>query len=345
MAIPIDHNLHGQDYQNRAHLRHRNGGLIDVHAHMHLMKGKLETETFQAELLVNVALEFGVRCLWTMSPSDHIVRLKERFGDLLIFNGYIDKATQEPDDAVYRRLDQYLEAGVRIIKLWAGPKPRGRDALLDVPWRFEIVRRSINAGIRVFMAHVADPDIRFRHAYDDQRIFSTKQEHYSALEKMLLMFPEVTWIVAHMGGWPENPDRLESLLERHANLYFDTSATRWQVREVSCRHERFHDLISRWSDRFLFGSDLVTRPASEREHYVSRYWCQRTLWESQYRGQSPIADEDWKLENPTASPLLCGLSLPDHVLDKLYFGNAFQILPISSQDQIEVDDSNHTRKH
>jgi hypothetical protein len=122
MAIPIDHNLHGQDYQNRAHLRYQNGGLIDVHAHLHLMKGKLETETFQAELLVNVALEFGVRCLWTMSPSDHIVRLKERFGDLLIFNGYIDKATQEPDDAVYRRLDQYLEAGVYA--------PQRRAALL-----------------------------------------------------------------------------------------------------------------------------------------------------------------------------------------------------------------------
>lgn len=58
MSIPVEHNLHGQDYQNRAHLRYQNGGLIDVHAHMHLMKGKKETEFFQAELLVNVALEF-----------------------------------------------------------------------------------------------------------------------------------------------------------------------------------------------------------------------------------------------------------------------------------------------
>ena len=30
-----------------------------------------------------------------------------------------------------------------------------------------------------------------------------------------------------------------------------------------------------------------------REHYVSRYWCQRTLWESTWEGPSPIADPDW----------------------------------------------------
>lgn len=59
MAIPIEHNLHGQDYQNRAHLQYRNGGLIDVHAHLHLMKGKQEAEFCQAEQLVNVALELS----------------------------------------------------------------------------------------------------------------------------------------------------------------------------------------------------------------------------------------------------------------------------------------------
>ena len=28
-------------------------------------------------------------------------------------------------------------------------------------------------------------------------------------------------------------------------------------------------------------------------HYVSRYWTQRTLWESDWEGRSPIADPDY----------------------------------------------------
>ena len=63
---------------------------------------------------------------------------------------------------------------------------------------------------------------------------------------MLQLFPDVTWIGAHMGGDPEHPDHLEGLLERYPNLHFDTSATKWQVREVSPRSEAIRGLIVRY---------------------------------------------------------------------------------------------------
>ncbi len=65
------------------------------------------------------------------------------------------------------------------------------------------------------------------------------------------------------------------------------------MREVSPRRDAIRALICRYPDRFLFGSDLVTRHSLTREHYVSRYWCQRTLWESDWEGPSPIADPDY----------------------------------------------------
>jgi hypothetical protein len=105
---------------------------------------------------------------------------------------------------------------------------------------------------------------------------------------MIQEFPDVSWIAAHMGGAPENPDHLEKLLGLYPNLSFDTSATKWQVREMSLHSQQMKRLICRYPDRFLFGSDLVTRPGLSRDHYVSRYWCQRTLLESDWRGQSPI---------------------------------------------------------
>jgi predicted TIM-barrel fold metal-dependent hydrolase len=143
---------------------------------------------------------------------------------------------------------------------------------------------------------------------------------------MLEAFPDLTWIGAHMGGDPEHPDHLEALLERYPHLNFDTSATKWQVREVSPRAAAVRALVCRHPDRFLFGSDLVTRPGLPREHYVSRYWCQRTLWESDWEGQSPIADPDYPSDEGP-SPRLCGVDLPDEVLAKVYRDNALRLLP------------------
>jgi predicted TIM-barrel fold metal-dependent hydrolase len=215
-----------------------------------------------------------------------------------------------------------------MIKFWAAPRGRDRGLFLDAPWRIEAARRARAAGVRVVMAHVADPDAWFRTAYADAARYGTKADQYAPLEKMLQLFPDLTWIAAHMGGDPEHPDHLEALLERYPHLYFDTSATKWQVREVSARRDAVRSLLCRHPDRFLFGSDLVTRPGLPRDHYVSRYWCSRTLWESDWEGRSPIADADYPPDpGGETTPLLRGLSLPPEVLAQVYEGNARRLLP------------------
>ncbi|MBV9064102.1 MAG: amidohydrolase family protein, partial [Alphaproteobacteria bacterium] len=110
------------------------------------------------------------------------------------------------------------------------------------------------------------------------------------------------------------------------NLYLDTSATKWQVREVSPRAEAYRDLVTRYADRFLFGTDLVTRHHLVREHCVSRYWCQRTLWESAWTGRSPIADADFPPEGDATTPLLRGVNLPEDVVQRVYYRNAERLL-------------------
>ncbi len=178
------------------------------------------------------------------------------------------------------------------------------------------------------MVHVGDPDAWFRKVYADTTKFGTKPEQYVGLVRMLEMFPDMTWIAAHMGGDPEHADHLDELLDRHPHLYLDTSATKWQVREVSAHRDAIRALVLRRPDRFLFGSDLVTRHGLPREHYASRYWAQRTLWESAWQGRSPIADPDYTPEagGPVTPPLI-GLDLPDDVLHPVYRNNALRIVP------------------
>src|SRR5262249_25953876 len=159
---------------------------------------------------------------------------------------------------------------------------RERGLFVDAPWRIEAARRARAAGVRIVMVHVADPDAWVHTAYADAAKFGTKADQYVGLERMLELFSDMIWIGAHMGGDIEHPDHLQALLERYSHLYFDTSATKWQVREASPRRDAVRSLICRFPDRFLFGVDLVTRHGLPQEHYVSRYWCQRTLWESDW---------------------------------------------------------------
>jgi hypothetical protein len=333
-----EYNVTGIDYNQRAHLRY-SGPIIDFHAHVMLTrpddppggppKGAGPGASIaQAETMLEVGRTFGITHTLSMCFADDIPPLRARFGDELAFNGSIAKKTpDEPDDVVFRTLDRFLELGVKVIKFWSAPRGRDRGLLVDAPWRIQAAERARAAGVRMIMVHVADPDAWFRTVYTDAAKFGTKPDQYVGLERMLRMFPDLVWIGAHMGGDSEHPDHLEALLEGYPNLYLDTSATKWQVREVSPRRDAIRSLITRFPDRFLFGTDLVTRHGLMREHYVSRYWCQRTLWESSWEGPSPIADADYQpAEGESALPILRGVGLSDDVLEKVYYRNALTLL-------------------
>ena len=323
-----EYNTTGQDFSLRGHFRYT-GPLIDVHAHV--TRTPAADPLGQAETMLSLGQEFGIARTYSMCAPEDIPPLRERFGTRIAFNGPIaKKQIDEPDDAVYQRLEQFLNLGVEIIKLWSAPRGRPRGLLVDAPWRIEAVRRAQAAGVRVIMVHVADPDIWFARDYQDASVFGTKRDQYPGLQRMLELFPDLTWIAAHMGGDPEHADHLQALLEKYPHLHIDTSATRWQVREVSAHRDAIRSLVCRFPQRFLFGSDLVTRGELQPEHYVSRYWCQRTLWESNWEGPSPIFDPDYQGSAPGPStPMLRGLNLPAEVLKAVYYDNACRVLPAS----------------
>lgn len=340
--MPPEHNVTGHDYAQRGHFRYAGPPIIDYHAHVLRTRptdpvngppsGKgPDASMDQAALMLEVGEEFGVVSTFTMCFPDDIPPLRERFGDRLHFIGMIGKQKiDDPDDTVYRLLDRFLEAGIEVIKFWSAPRGRERGLIVDAPWRIEAARRARAAGVRIAMVHVGDPDSWFRTVYTDTAKFGTKPDQYVGLRRMLELFPDLQWIGAHMGGDSEHPDHLASLLEQYPHLYFDTSATKWQIREVSPRRDAIRALVCRHPDRFLFGTDLVTRHLLEREHYVSRYWCQRTLWESDWEGRSPIADPDYtptpaEVEAGVTTPLLRGVTLPPDVLAKVYHHNALRL--------------------
>jgi len=328
--------------------------IIDVHSHINGREA--------AGIYRRAASAYGIGLTYSMTKLEDVEAIREAMGGRIRFIAVPNYWAQ--DDRHYhlgegftKRIEQYHALGARIAKFWASPRATDYGIelgdvgfmRLDAPHRIESMHAAAELGM-VFMTHIADPDTWFAARYADASIYGTKRQQYEPLEKLLEEFAR-PWIAAHMGGWPEDLEFLTGLMDRHSNLYLDTSATKWMVRELS-RHSR-EELVSfltRFRGRVLFGSDIVAgdehlRPSEGEQEvyerannpeqafdlYASRYWALRTLLESEYRGRSPIADPDLAMVEPDRygpmdAPLLAGKSLPADLLKSIYHDAARELL-------------------
>jgi hypothetical protein len=335
------------DYREKAGLMPAPCPITDIHLHVNGPRAALVYE--------EVSRLFGIDRLLSQTRIADADAVKAVMGSRITFVSVPDWSNPDKGkafrDGFLDSIAQWHARGSRIVKFWAAPRLYeliGGDASdvvpLDSPWRIRHAELAQSLGM-MFMAHIADPDTWFKTRYADATVYRLKRDHYLSLERMLDRFPS-PWLGAHMGGSPEDLSRLDGLLERHPNLLLDTSATKWVVRELS-KHPvpRTREFFQRWDGRLLFGSDIVTlddhlqprttptpaspmsdlaaSPAQAFDLYASRYLALRTMFETDYRGPSPIADPDLHMVDPKAhspldAPMLQGLSLPEAILRNLY---------------------------
>lgn len=324
--------------------------IIDIHSHI---GGNSASGIYR-----EVQRLFGVRLTYSMTQIGQAAAVRENMGDAIRFIAV--PSWGDPDKSRVHR-GGYLEAierfrrefGARILKIWSSPRlreliPDGATDLweVDSPWRVKACELGERLGM-MYMIHIGDPDTWFAAKYTDPVKYGTKRSQYESFERMLDRFTS-PWIAAHMGGWPEDLSFLDGMLSRHDNLYLDTSATKWMIRELS-KHPRdeFAAFLYKWSGRVLFGSDVVvtddhlqpakattspmadlaSSPESAFELYASRYFALRTFFETDYEGESPISDPDLAMVDPgkynaMSAPRLVGQHLPPAVLRVLYSGAA-----------------------
>lgn len=323
-----DANRLGLDYQSEAHRLGNAGVIWDAHCHINSVAA--------ARVFFQVCDWFGVEKVWSMTPLTSVDAIRAAFPDRIEFIAVPNYARRFEPDAFasqwLRDIEGFAERGYRVCKFWAAP--RGRDLsphlLLDSPVRLEGMRLARSLGM-MFMTHVADPDTWFASHYRDHRVYGTKAEQYVPLMRLLDEFGDVPWIGAHMGGFPEDLDFLQRLLDRYPNYYIDTSATKWIIRELSKHPDEFRDFCRRNPGRVLFGSDIVASDENiDFDLYASRYWALRMLYESDYDGPSPIVDPDLALLDKslprTATARLRGASFDPATLRMVYHGAAERLL-------------------
>ena len=323
-----DCNQLGLDLRGEAGRFAYTGPLWDVHTHIFsVAAGRVFFEAAEA---------YGIERVWTMTQLENVDALQAAFGDRLEFIAVPNIAARDQPGTFttdwQRRIEQFREKGARLCKFWAAPRSFDfhPGPWLSSPQRREAMKLARELGM-MFMTHVADPDNWFATKYADSSFYGQKRDHYVALERVLDEFDDVTWIAAHMGGWPENLAFLNELLDRHPNLYLDTSATKWMTRELSKHPAEFADFAARHRDRLLFGSDNVaTDENADFDLFASRYWALRTLIETDYDGQNPIVDPDLHMVDPSlpekSTAALRGAGISGGLLRAIYHDNAQRLL-------------------
>jgi len=341
-------NLHGLDYRaEAARLGPPVVSITDSHTHINGKKA--------AQLYHEVAMMFGIEKIHSMTHLEDVEAVGGVLGDKLSLIAVPQFNAEDLRKAFttewLERIGRFAELGSRICKFWCAPRAKdyakefGDPTLMDLDseWRRRSMDRARDCGM-MFMTHIADPDTWFAGKYMDEGFYGTKLGQYEVFERVVYEYEDTLWLAAHMGGYPEDLEFLDGLLGRHDNLYLDTSATKWMVRELS-KHSR-DDLIvflRKWAGRIIFGSDIVVQEAHLDEAagdrsgrdgqantrneafdlYASRYFALRTLWEGEGEGKSPIADPDLHMVDPerydeNSSPVLRGHHLPDDILKYLY---------------------------
>ena len=331
--------------------------IIDAHAHIN--------GEHAAQVYKRVCDLYGIERVYSQTQLSQADAVRAVMGDRISFVAIPEYMHEDRQwahtEGFLENLDHWHARGARMVKFWGAPRLRDYVGTMglspekivpfDSEWKLRIAEKAKSLGM-MLMVHCADPDTWFQTMYADSSRYGTKANQYDSLER-LLEKTDLPCMAAHMGGWPEDLEFLAGLLDRHQKLILDTSATKWMIRELS-KYES-SELISffeRYSGRLLFGSDIVTSDdhlvqtdpenpafgnqlasstAEAFDLYASRYWALRKMYETDYRGESNIADPDLAMVNPDdfgplSAPQLQGHGFAPEMLKVLYRGACVQTL-------------------
>lgn len=208
----------------------------------------------------------------------------------------------DPAEVRVAELEQWFQRGARGVKLYAGhQKLHARP--LDDP------------------AHAALFDWLERHSVPVLAHVNTVR-YRDELARLLRAHPRLELVCAHLCGSRTDLDRLAGLLREFPRLRVDTSHGAGApgvdgFTAIDGDRERLRALIDVQPERFLFGSDLVTTPATARE------------WDLQLSANLGLIERErfefWRHTariGALAPGVYHGLALPEPAVSRVLGGNA-----------------------
>ena len=203
----------------------------------------------------------------------------------------------------------------RLDPLWATAGARGLPVTIHVadPIAFFEPLDTSNERLEELLEH---PDWHFWPTRPAGRLdadgFPPFDELIDGLEAVVARHPGTTFIGAHVGCAPEDLARVDRMLAAYRNWHVDIAA---RIAELGRQPYSARDLIMRWPDRVLFGTDAPPEHAAWAVY--ARFLETRGEWFPYDPDGGPGSQGRWAIH---------GLDLPDEVLRAVYAGNARRVI-------------------
>jgi predicted TIM-barrel fold metal-dependent hydrolase len=139
----------------------------------------------------------------------------------------------------------------------------------------------------------------------------------ASLESLIAAHPGTTFIVAHVGCYPENLAWVDRMLSSYPNMVIDVSG---RMAELGRQPRASARLISRHPERVLFGTDNFPPPAD-----LYRRWYRFLESDDEYFPYSPPEEG----APPQGRWSVSALNLPPDVLERVYRTNARRVLGLT----------------
>jgi len=223
------------------------------------------------------------------------------------------------DPEKLEKVKRYVDEGASGLKLYSGHS-NFHDRPLDIEDMLPVYAYCEETGLPVCW-HVNL--VRYR----------------AEFQRVMKQFPNMTVIVPHFGVAFWRPEKdlpwMAELLDTYPNLYTDTSLGTRQIlvdglERVSRYRHLFREFCTKYSDRILFGTDMVVtgNPEKTAEWIESVIRACRDMLEKDVY-HFFMAARGSKYVGPEADPYgtLRGLELNDDVLRKIYETNVEKLFP------------------
>jgi len=147
--------------------------------------------------------------------------------------------------------------------------------------------------------------------------FPRKLELLKRRDNLIRQHPGTTFILPHFANFPENISYVSELLDSNKNIIIDFSA---RLDELGRQPYSSREFFIRHQDRIIFGSDMPANIETSVKMYRTYFRFLETYDEAFYP-----PDYDGTFDR--ARWPICGIGLPEEVLEKVYYRNIIKIIP------------------
>jgi len=283
----------------------------------------------------------NLKMFWGEELKQHMTLFKGYEDFIHTFASVDVGRLEEPDFPAYvdATLQEFKSMGINGLKFWKNIGCYLKDSkgkfVLPCDDRLRPIWEAAAKYKMLILFHIADPKAFFTPinekneyyealvTYPEWSFYGGGQPSFDTLmqsqDKLIGTNPQTTFVIPHVGSCGEDLGWVGAQLDKHPNMYIDTSA---RNNLLGRQPYSARDFFIKYQDRILFGTDMGFDTEFTREGVQSFYSDHFRFFETYDEYFRPIKTWGWGQGRWN----IYGLGLPNEVLEKFYSKNVLKLL-------------------